>query len=52
MNILNDVRAVEDAEEFRDIYERLDDFSKNILSSAMACLLARQQMEEEQKEAG
>lgn len=48
---LNDATRVKDTEEFRDAYEHLDNNNKSILSTVVACMLARQQMEE-QKEAG
>ena len=48
----DDVEKIKDAENFSVAYENLDQNNKSIISTVVACMLARQQMEEEQKAVG
>ena len=48
----DDVARVKDAENFSAAYENLDQNNKSIISTVVACMLARQQMEEERQAVG
>lgn len=49
MNNLEGSTKVKDAEALCESYKHLDNNNKSIISTVVACMLARQQMEEEKE---